>query len=369
MSTRSVPVRRHAPMVPVVQRQATSSRLHEEFSTASSTPVIPISPMTVSTDDTVTVTDVQIPTPVMPGRPIRYRTERGGGHGDGGHASGSRSPRPGSAPVHTGRRSPSEQREIISSSYRTRASPNERGHDDRGHASGSGSPRPGSAPVHTGRRSPSEQRERERELMSSSFRARASPSPTPSSVSSSIVHTLNNGTRIHVPAAPIEERGRPIARDSDRKKRSTFYIVPPGMNVIFQDADGNEITRVGDFNIDAAPVEYQEAPIILKDEEGRVIYQTGDDSRDEDDSADRPNVIHLGQFLPEGYRSARSTSPITVSLDQRGRDMLIYSDERKKFESRSRHDRSRKEPRKTRSPSAQSSRTASDMSRLTSVGR
>ena len=48
---------------------------------------------------------------------------------------------------------------------------------------------------------------------------------------------------MQVPAAPIEERGRPVIRDPDRKKRSTFYIVPPGMNVIFQDADGNEIAR------------------------------------------------------------------------------------------------------------------------------
>ncbi|KAJ7667938.1 hypothetical protein DFH06DRAFT_233924 [Mycena polygramma] len=28
----------------------------------------------------------------------------------------------------------------------------------------------------------------------------------------------------------------------------TYYVIPKGMNVIFQDEDGNEITRVGDFN-------------------------------------------------------------------------------------------------------------------------
>ena len=43
------------------------------------------------------------------------------------------------------------------------------------------------------------------------------------------------------------------------------------MNVIFKDGDGNEVGRVGNF--DSVPRRVKEAPIVLKDEHGRIIYE------------------------------------------------------------------------------------------------
>ena len=43
------------------------------------------------------------------------------------------------------------------------------------------------------------------------------------------------------------------------------------MSVIFKDGDGNEVSRVGDFS--QVPRKVREAPIILKDENGRIIYE------------------------------------------------------------------------------------------------
>ncbi|KAI0028198.1 hypothetical protein K488DRAFT_89978 [Vararia minispora EC-137] len=133
-------------------------------------------------------------------------------------------------------------------------------------------------------------------------------SPTPSSMSSSIMHTLDNGTKIHVPTSPSPERGRSLARmtEEERAKRQTFYIVPPGMNVIFTDDQGVEIARVGEFSAAPDPVRYRESPIILKDEQGRIIYETGKGERttydfDDEFNGDRPNVIHLGNFVPERF--------------------------------------------------------------------
>ncbi|KAJ7744525.1 hypothetical protein DFH07DRAFT_26267 [Mycena maculata] len=55
-------------------------------------------------------------------------------------------------------------------------------------------------------------------------------------------------------------------------ERGTYYIVPGGTNVIFQDEDGNEITRVGDFSGRRRRI----SPIIVQDEHGREIYRTSD---------------------------------------------------------------------------------------------
>ncbi|KAJ7129771.1 hypothetical protein C8R44DRAFT_88359 [Mycena epipterygia] len=52
----------------------------------------------------------------------------------------------------------------------------------------------------------------------------------------------------------------------------TYYIVPGGMNVVFQDKTGNEITRVGDFSGRRRRI----SPIIVQDEYGRELYRTSD---------------------------------------------------------------------------------------------
>ncbi|ETW84378.1 hypothetical protein HETIRDRAFT_116684 [Heterobasidion irregulare TC 32-1] len=146
-----------------------------------------------------------------------------------------------------------------------------------------------------------------------------SHSPTLSSSSASIVYTLDDGTRVQVPTASYQ-RGRSSHRQATRKDK-TYYIIPPGMNVIFRDKDGSEITRgadvirtlilsVGDFTGTSTPMRYQEAPIILRDESGRIIYQyvtnltlirasytypPKDRVAGNTHSRDGPSVVHLGR--------------------------------------------------------------------------
>ncbi|KZV75401.1 hypothetical protein PENSPDRAFT_89469 [Peniophora sp. CONT] len=129
----------------------------------------------------------------------------------------------------------------------------------------------------------------------------ASPTPSTMTMSSNIVHTLQNGTKISVPTeVPSLDSS---AHSDPAEKRRTFYIIPPGMNVIFKDGDGNEVGRVGDFS-SVPPRRVKEAPIILKDENGRIIYETGEGERTEYDvegDSSKPNVIHLGYYVPERY--------------------------------------------------------------------
>ncbi|KAF8271746.1 hypothetical protein EI94DRAFT_519022 [Lactarius quietus] len=62
--------------------------------------------------------------------------------------------------------------------------------------------------------------------------------PTSESSRSDVVQALENGSRITIPRHPLE-RGRSRSANLDR----TYYIVPPGMNVIFRDENGNELKR------------------------------------------------------------------------------------------------------------------------------
>ncbi|THH17948.1 hypothetical protein EW146_g2942 [Bondarzewia mesenterica] len=176
---------------------------------------------------------------------------------------------------------------------------------------------------------------------SSSRAAPSRQSPVPSSSSASVIYTLDDGTRVQVRvirssisqpvtdcfvtgSRRVAQKGTFISKACTSWSKKRFTSSPPGMNVIFRDEYGEEITRVGDFSENSPPVHYEEAPIILKDEHGRVIYQTGksDDGRSDysEDTyrQDRPKVVHLGQFVPQGSYGSRSPSPITVSLDNRG---------------------------------------------------
>ncbi|KAI0285070.1 hypothetical protein BGY98DRAFT_1093188 [Russula aff. rugulosa BPL654] len=120
----------------------------------------------------------------------------------------------------------------------------------------------------------------------------------------------------------------------------------PGMNVIFRDEYGNELKRVGDFSSSGGDTSdldsYDEAPVELTDERGRVVYKrvgcdypprgkTGenytDDGSDVTEATYRPQVVHLGQYVSNG-RSAipRGPSPITISLDRRGYHKHIQLD-------------------------------------------
>ncbi|KAK0242715.1 hypothetical protein EDD85DRAFT_299951 [Armillaria nabsnona] len=64
--------------------------------------------------------------------------------------------------------------------------------------------------------------------------------------------------------------------DQERKKPSTYYIVPGGMRVIFRDREGNEITRVGNWS---ETRQKHISPIIVQDENGNVLYRSDSGSQ------------------------------------------------------------------------------------------
>lgn len=146
--------------------------------------------------------------------------------------------------------------------------------------------------------------------------------PTSDSSRSDVVQALDNGSRITIPRhSPDRGRSEYGSQGRSTNLERTYYIVPPGMNVIFRDEYGNELKRVGDFNNDG-PYEYDEAPLEIADERGRIVYKTGenhtDDSPEANDATYRPKVVHLGQYVSNGSVVPRASSPITVSLDRRG---------------------------------------------------
>ncbi|KAK0206496.1 hypothetical protein DFS33DRAFT_1381615 [Desarmillaria ectypa] len=60
------------------------------------------------------------------------------------------------------------------------------------------------------------------------------------------------------------------SHDQERKKPSTYYIIPGGMRVVFRDREGNEITRVGNWS---ETRQKHISPIVVQDENGRVLYR------------------------------------------------------------------------------------------------
>ncbi|KAI0079684.1 hypothetical protein K474DRAFT_554198 [Panus rudis PR-1116 ss-1] len=57
-------------------------------------------------------------------------------------------------------------------------------------------------------------------------------------------------------------------------KQDTYYVIPGGAPVIFQDEYGHELTRVGDFSGRYKPRPLSR-PVIIQDENGREIYRMG----------------------------------------------------------------------------------------------
>ncbi|KAL0949737.1 hypothetical protein HGRIS_009777 [Hohenbuehelia grisea] len=102
------------------------------------------------------------------------------------------------------------------------------------------------------------------------------------------------------------------------------YVVPAGANVIFQDEDGNEITRVGNlpstYQHGSTKSERRTVPIIVQDEFGRELYRTG-------------TVSSGGKGHIEGGHRPRSQSaslpqrgPNLFFIDKRGRQIPIITD-------------------------------------------
>ncbi|KAI0002954.1 hypothetical protein BJV74DRAFT_562564 [Russula compacta] len=138
---------------------------------------------------------------------------------------------------------------------------------------------------------------------------------------------MDNGERIAIPRHPRERRRTGPGHESHvqgSNPERTYYIVPPGMTVIFRDEYGNELERV--FGGDE-PDGYDEAPVELTDEYGRIVYKTGenytDDGSDISEATFRPKVVHLGQYISNGSVIPRSSSPLAISLDRRGRHQHI----------------------------------------------
>ncbi|KAJ7937132.1 hypothetical protein B0H13DRAFT_199059 [Mycena leptocephala] len=70
------------------------------------------------------------------------------------------------------------------------------------------------------------------------------------------------------------QQARPKHRtiSPESRRSDLLYIIPKGLNVIFQDEDGNEITRVGEFNGRQRRI----STTIIQDEDGRELHRTSD---------------------------------------------------------------------------------------------
>ncbi|KAI0921893.1 hypothetical protein AcV5_000633 [Taiwanofungus camphoratus] len=85
-------------------------------------------------------------------------------------------------------------------------------------------------------------------------------------------------------------------------EKDTYYIIPGGAPVIFEDEDGNEITRVGDFSGNYRP--QRPRPVIVQDERGREICRAG---FDDDTSSSRTRSDD--SFYMDDGRSHRPSQP------------------------------------------------------------
>lgn len=80
------------------------------------------------------------------------------------------------------------------------------------------------------------------------------------------------------PCVIVVERGR-------NGKKDTYYVIPGGAPVVFEDEEGNELTRVGDFSGRYKP--RRQRPVIIEDENGREIGRLGFDDESSLDYAYR----------------------------------------------------------------------------------
>ncbi|KAF8450424.1 hypothetical protein L210DRAFT_3520488 [Boletus edulis BED1] len=92
-----------------------------------------------------------------------------------------------------------------------------------------------------------------------------------------------------------------------------YYIIPGGMNVIFQDEYGNEITRVGDFSGRTRPT--RPGPFVVQDEYGKELYRYDGHERGSHRGYSEPQIVqidaypsssqhrHDRKYSSHGYRS------------------------------------------------------------------
>ncbi|KAF8627176.1 hypothetical protein AX15_004494 [Amanita polypyramis BW_CC] len=73
---------------------------------------------------------------------------------------------------------------------------------------------------------------------------------------------------------PVIFEHQVLRNDGSSKPMIWHYIVPGGLDVVFQDEDGNELTRVR--NIGDNSTRRRVTPMVIEDEFGNVVYRTGD---------------------------------------------------------------------------------------------
>ncbi|EPS95378.1 hypothetical protein FOMPIDRAFT_1043621 [Fomitopsis schrenkii] len=108
------------------------------------------------------------------------------------------------------------------------------------------------------------------------------------------------GVQEYPPVVVVVQRGRYGDKD-------TYYIIPGGQPVVFEDEYGNEITRVGDFSGYYVPQPLH--PVIVEDEFGREICRAGfpDGRISPGPYYGRVNVHYLGGSNARGYQQTRSS--------------------------------------------------------------
>ncbi|KAI0698928.1 hypothetical protein BC835DRAFT_1412939 [Cytidiella melzeri] len=126
------------------------------------------------------------------------------------------------------------------------------------------------------------------------------------------------------PCVVVVERGR-------HGKKDTYYIIPGGAPVIFEDDKGNELTRVGDFTGRYRP--RPQRPVIIEDSRGQEIGRLG---FDDESSLDYPYRNHSSshedlQDRSKGYDYGRKYS------SHRDRDHADSSRSHRSYDNSSRH--------------------------------
>ncbi|KAI9001167.1 hypothetical protein BD414DRAFT_24574 [Trametes punicea] len=117
------------------------------------------------------------------------------------------------------------------------------------------------------------------------------------------------------PLDPTEEPPVVVVVEHGRHgKKDKYYIIPGGAPVIFEDEDGNELTRVGDFSGHYRPPR-RPRPVIVQDQYGREICRAGF-TNDDHVSVGSDNYSHNGR---RSGRSDYHSQSSHRSYDERGR--------------------------------------------------
>lgn len=105
---------------------------------------------------------------------------------------------------------------------------------------------------------------------------------------------------------PVVFEHEVLREDGDPNPKIWHYIVPGGLDVIFKDEDGNELTRVK--NTGGRSSKRRITPMIIEDEDGNVIHRMGDFDSEADDSQTRSDTDHRRREYPYESRYQKSGS-------------------------------------------------------------